>query len=259
MKQLILILYFSFTFQLFAQDIELKIFGVVENDSLPIENAHIINLNSHKGTVSNHKGQFLMITKLNDTLQISAIGFNTQQIVITNGQFFNENLSVKLQLKINLLDEVIIDQHKFTKGINASVLQLPNAGKRPLDQNERNLNYYSQESVPIVILATLLGQSGGIDDIYNIVSGNRKKHRQLKKLLDQDKLKELNQKEIKNIRTHFKDSFFINNLDLPKEKINIFIEYCLSKNIIKLFNNMRYVEIIDVFIKEIDSFNLKTK
>ncbi len=256
MNRPILYFFLLISLKLVAQDNEFMLSGTVKSGAISVENAHIINLNSNIGTVSNKKGYFEITVKLNDTLQISAISYKTSIIIIEKLQMKTKSLVVKLQIKVNELDEVIIDRQKITKGVNASVLQLPNAGKKPLDQNERKLNYYSQESVPIVILATLIGQRGGIDDIYNIISGNRKNHRKVKELLDADKLKEFNRKEIQKIRTHFKDDFFNDKLNLPKDKINIFIEYCLIKNVVELYNDNRYVEIIDVFVKEIDSFNL---
>ena len=131
----------------------------------------------------------------------------------------------------------------------AKSLGLPNADKIPLNKLERNLNYYSQESVAVVILATLLGQQGGIDDLYNIISGNRKRDRKLKKLIDEDKKLELNQEYIQIIRDYFKDDFFLNTLKIPKENIDGFVEFCLPKDIVNLFEKQRHLEVVDIFIQ----------
>lgn len=250
MNQPFLYFFLLISLKLVAQDNEFMLDGTVKSGSISVENAHVINLNSNMGTVSNEKGYFEISIKFNDTIQISELRYITKTVIIDESHLKTKSLKVILQIKVNELDEVIIDKNEITKGINASVLQLPNADKTPLNQNERNLNYYSQESVPIVILATLLGQRGGIDDIYNIISGNRKNHRKVKELLDADKLKEFNRKEIQKIRTHFKDDFFNDKLNLPKDKINLFIEYCLFKNVVELYNDKRYVEIIDVLSKK---------
>ena len=138
----------------------------------------------------------------------------------------------------------------------AKGLGLPNANKTPLNQIERKLNYYSQESVPIVIIATLLGQQGGLDDIYNIISGNRKKHRKLNQLINQDKIDVENQIKIQEIRTHFNDAFFIMDVRIQKESIDAFLNFCLPKNIIFLFKKKRYLDLVDIFIVEGDNFNM---
>lgn len=236
-----------FSIQLWAQDNRSTILGQVTIDSLVIENVHIVNLNTNKGTLSDRYGLFSLSVIMRDTILFSSLQLQSKRIIIQQEHLNQKLLKIELSAQVNKLPEVIIDREKNTKGVNAATLKLPNSGKEPLNQLERKLNYYSQAPVAIVILATLLGQSGGIDDIYNIVSGNRKKDRKLKNLLDEDIQNNLNQEYIQRIRTHFQDDFFINTAHIPKEKINSFIEYCLPKNIIYLFDRERYLEIIDIF------------
>jgi len=87
-----------------------------------------------------------------------------------------------------------------------------------------------------------------------LVSGNRKKDGKLKNLLDEDMQNKINQKNIQIIRNHFQDGFFIKTNHIPKEKINSFIEHCLPKNIIYLFDQGRHLEIMDIFISECNNF-----
>lgn len=244
------IIFIFFTSIICAQENRLIILGKATNKSLPIENVHIINKTTNKGSLSNSLGDFQIYVKVNDTLIFSNIQFNTKIVIINNNIIKNKHIEVSMTLKTNVLDEVLVEQHKNM----AKSLGLPNAGKKPLNKLERNLNAYSQEPLAIVILATLLGQQGGIDDIYNIISGNRKRDRKLKSLIDQDKLKENNQKYILKIREHFQDDFFISTLKISKENINAFINYCIPKNIIFLFNKKRHLDLVDIFITESQTF-----
>ncbi|MCF6296946.1 MAG: carboxypeptidase-like regulatory domain-containing protein [Flavobacteriaceae bacterium] len=259
MNRLYLMFFFLFVIKIQAQDNRHPIHGFVTNDSLPIENVHIINKTTSKGTISNYNGKFNISVKENDTLIFSSIQYKTKWIIVNNQQLKNKSLKIILFQKTNNLPEVIVKNM-------AKSLGLPNADKTPLNKLERNLNAYSQKSAPLVFLdALLLGpilnnipfvkqRKGGIDDIYNIISGNRKRDQKLKKLIDEDQELETNQKYIQNIRNHFQDDFFINTLHIPKEKINLFIDYCLPKNIIYLFNKKRHVEVVNIFIKESEDF-----
>ena len=152
--------------------------------------------------------------------------------------------------KTNELQEVVIVKRKNI----AEGLGLPNAGKKPLNKLERNLNAYSQASLPIVILATLLGQQGGLDDIYNIVSGNRKKDRKLKNLIDHDKQTETDRVNIQLIRTHYKEDFFIYKVKIPGKSIDDYINYCLSKGIVFLYERGRFLEVMDIFIQSKENY-----
>lgn len=250
MKKFYLFPFLIFTLSLFGQVDRILISGVVKSNSLPLVNVHVINLSSNKGSLSNQNGEFKISVKENDTLIFSNIQYAVKELIITN-EIINKNLlPIFLKIKINELDEVIVEESKNI----AKALQLPNAGKKPLDKLERNLNHYSQANVPIVILATLLGQRGGIDDIYNIISGNRKKDRKLKELLEEDIKSEVNREYIQKIRNHFQDEFFIEEILIPKEKIDMFLYFCLPSDVISLFQKGRYLDLIEIFIGESNSF-----
>jgi hypothetical protein len=59
-----------------------KVSGSIVNDnnSLPIPNVNIINLNKVRGAVSNDKGYFEIEASLNDTLHLTFIGFQSLKI-----------------------------------------------------------------------------------------------------------------------------------------------------------------------------------
>ena len=255
MKQYQIIFVFLLIFcfaRIYSQDKSLLLSGEVRYDSMAVENVHIINISSKRGSLSNQLGEFHISVKENDTVIFSDIQFLIKEVIITNEIIKNKSLVIFLEPKNNELDEIVLIESKNI----AKALQLPNAGKKPLNKLERNLNHYSQASLPVVIIATLLGQRGGIDDIYNIISGNRKRDRKLKLLRDEDRKYELDQENIQKIRDHFQDEFFVQTLRIPNKKTDAFIRYCLPKNIVYLFNKSRYLEIIDIFIAESTSFKL---
>lgn len=253
MKNLFLVA-FLITLNLSAQDRTVVLFGKITSDSLAVENVHIINKSSNRGTISNKNGTFNLTVKENDTIHFSDIQFKTKTVIITKQDVQNEILNVHLIYKTNKLEEVVL--YNMAKS-----LSLPNADKKPLNKLERNLNAYSQKSTPMVFLdAFLLGpilnnipfikpRKGGIDDIYNIISGNRKKDRKLKKLVDADKDYELKQDNIQIIREHFTDDFFNFTIQIEKDHIDNFIDFCIPKKIEELYKKQRYLEVMDIFIQ----------
>ncbi len=233
-----------------AQETGTLISGEVKNDSLPVENAHIINKNTQKGSISNAKGQFKITVNDKDTLIISDVQFQNKIIMINQDHLLKKFIQINLLELTNELDEVIVMQYDDM----AEELGLPNAGKKPLAKIDRNLNAYSQKSTPIVILQALMFKPGGIDDIYNIVSGNRKRDRKLKQLMDEDKELAMNKIHIKTIREHFGDDFFAKTLTIEKEQINQFIQFCLPKGIVNLYEQGRLIEVIDIFLQNKDAY-----
>lgn len=79
--------------------------GVVQDEfSMPIENAFITNLSSKTHAHSDELGKFTIErTKVNDTLQINALGFKKTTFVITD-----ETLNVILKSSVYELDQVVV-------------------------------------------------------------------------------------------------------------------------------------------------------
>lgn len=250
MKALSFWIIFCLPVFIFSQENRTLISGTIRNDTLGIENAHVINKTSNKGSITNKLGQFKISAKKGDTLIISDIQYQGVIIVLNARQIKDANLDIELEVLTNELEEVVLRQY----GNMAKELGLPNAGKKPLSKVERNLNAYSQKSTPMVILQALLFKPGGIDDIYNIVSGNRKRDRKLKKLLDEDFRQEQNNTIGTQIRAYLKDDFFIKEVKIPEELIEPYIRYCMSKGLPRLYREERLIEVIDIFLKNKEEF-----
>ena len=245
MNQLYVLPFLFICFLASAQENRIVISGEVKNDSIPIENAHIINKTSRKGSVSNAAGQFKISVTDKDTLIISDIQYQDRIIMVTQDHLLTKFIEINMLELTNELDEVVVQQFDDM----SEELGLPNAGKKPLNKLERNLNHYSQKSTPIVILEALLFKPGGIDDIYNIVSGNRKRDRKLKQLIEEDQLNEQKSSYVKILRNEFQDDFFIKEVKIQENEIDSYIYFCLSKGIGPLYEKGRLIEVIDILIK----------
>ncbi len=82
-KQLTFILLLSISTKIFAQEKQIVISGNIINDALSVENIHILNKTSNKGTIANKYGEFKIPIKANDTLIFSGIQFYKKEVLIT--------------------------------------------------------------------------------------------------------------------------------------------------------------------------------
>ena len=53
-------------------------------DNRLLSAAHVLNLNTVQGTITNDKGYFELPTKVNDTILVSYLGYSSIKIKITN-------------------------------------------------------------------------------------------------------------------------------------------------------------------------------
>jgi hypothetical protein len=190
------------------------------------------------GTISDAFGKFKLPAQLYDTILFSDIEFKNIQIIVTESNMYEKYLEIDFQVNINELAEVIIANNM------AGALGLPNADREVMSQAERKTNYYKK--------------GGAISKLQGLVSGEARKMRKLQRLSEEDERTRAYQIQILKIREYYKDEFFINSLKVPEEDINNFISHCIKKGVIQMYRTERYLEIIDVFIGSIESFeNLK--
>lgn len=234
MKQLYILLFSLISIQLYSQGIRVKVKGEIKSDSIPVENVHIYNKTTNRGEISNANGIFQISVRLNDTLLFSNIQYVKKKVIISKKHLERKFITVSLSQSTNELEEIVI--HNMAKSLG-----LPNADKEPLEPTERKINYYSK--------------GGTINNLYGWISGDKKKLKKLQRLKDSDDEDFEKSMIIMDVREQFQDAFFIKSLNISEERIDSFIYYCLDDNFMFLFSKERYIEIIDIFIKNREAFS----
>jgi len=236
MKLITCIFFFCSIFS-FAQ---LKLVGQVTN-SVDVEGVHVFNKTFHKYTITNNKGEFSILTRLNDTIIFSGIQFKLKELVVTPEVISRQSLAVLLEEKVNELDVVYIkptlsgnlfkdaQQIKTKQQVTAKTLGIPNAHVIPPSQAERRLYTATSASSPV-------------DALINAISGRTK---MLKKMVEYAKKNKLENSVVASF-----SQIMIDDFKIPEDKLFDFLYYASSdvlfSQIVKTNSNI----IIYDFIKE---------
>jgi len=246
---LLFILIALLSLKIYGQTERSAVFGKIKGDSIFLENIHVINKNSQKGTITNKFGEFKIPVKENDTLIFSSIQFEFKEHIVSMKEFKSETLAIKLTSKINNLDEIVVINHdlsgflkndlentKLKNQVDEFSLNLPNAGKAPVTEVDflnRKINYYSK--------------GGSLNKLYGWVSGEKKELKKLRSLETESAM-------LLKIRELVTDKYLTETLNIKKEDIPAFIKYCKPKGIINLFQQNKKNEVIDIIMKESRTF-----
>ncbi|WP_457616118.1 hypothetical protein [Lutibacter sp.] len=254
MKKQLTSLFLFFTIVAFAQERNYtSIIGKIYSGNKIVTDAHIINLNNKLGSVSNDYGEFEINVKENDTLLISSIQYEKRKIRITKIHIKKRKLVIHLIPLVTVLDEVFLERlsgnllsdlskapkdtirHNFT--FKASDL----SKKLPVDQS----GILSPPDAEAFTNPIYISGGGGttIPDFYMIAK------RKLKKVLT--KKKQFPEKIVGDLGV----SFFTQQLKIPKEKINNFLQYCEYKNIIEKYYKNDLLAVIQILIDESKAYN----
>ena len=184
--------------------------GQVMYRNVPVPNENVINTTAEKATITNDKGEFLINVKEGDELVFTAINYQIEILKVTAEILAKNRLVVEVDEKVTELDEVTVspeNQKKF--------LQL---------QNEEFKQYtYETDATGEVQNIALDPTVRGMQDGVNFV--NIFKALFLAKSKDTGETRTpLKVSEV--LRQVYDDDFFVQDLQLPQDKIDAFLLYC---------------------------------
>ncbi len=219
--------------------------GLVQSDSVQLQDIHVLNLSTLQGTITNVYGEFRIKVSVKDTLIFSGIQFHTLGLIVDENLVRQRKIKIELKPKIEELSEIELQGHDLdglffidTKRLRDS---LPLVSDRAVDFS--NQGYDDPTSSNYVVPAASL---------VNLVSMIGKKKRKERK--EEANLIQSKRQAPANLRKELGDDVFVNQMAIPKVHIEPFIRYCQKKNILELYVEGRLMEVIDILVKEKENY-----
>lgn len=215
-----------------AQDFNTKIEGQVYSKDGDVAAIHVSNSTRNRGTITDIDGFFTIAAALNDTLVFSAVQFKKKEVVVTLEILKSKKIQILLEETLTQLKEVVVmpynlsgdisrDMNKLETGpiVTASTEKLPNADFKSPTQSERKLYAARTWDAHFYVIAF----TSKLDPLFNYFSGRTK-------MLNQQVARDAKIDLTNQVRKYYSDSLYINDLKIPKNKINDFIYYCEIDN-----------------------------
>ncbi len=226
--------------------------GRVLNDSIAGIELNVVNLSLQIGTITDTYGTFKIPVTINDTLHVSAVNYESRQIVITPVIHSRGKLSFYLTPKINELDEVIVSTINLTGDLTKDSKSIP--FKIYIDPTDLGIPANARPTMTVeerrVYSAT--AGAGPLGSLINAISGRTK---MLKRHLEIAKLRAI----VESNRHKFSDSTFIKSLKIPERYIEDFVYYVFEdQQAIRLVNKGDTLGILEFMLKK-SSLYLKLK
>ena len=262
-KRLTYFIFICFAVQSQAQEVT-NISGLIGGDALSLENIHIFNKTSRKGTVSDKEGAFVIPVILGDTLAFFGIQFYYEEVVINNTHIEDRRMTVYLIQKVNELEVVELKNNNLSGSLNIDAGNV----KKPISMvNESALDFSNidfsvvndidaidRSKAPDPFTGTSAQVQKGISLLFVFKPilkgiskiGERKRSRKKAEKIFEKKI------EVSPdiVRKEMGDAFFINTLKIPLYQIDAFLTYCKSKGLMPLYLKGKKIEFIEALIAE---------
>lgn len=214
-KSIILVLFFI---QTPAQGQELTLVrGKITSKIKELNDVNIINLRSDSTTTTDQKGNFSIFVKEGDTLQFSGLQIITKTVAIDENIIAKKLYVVNLEAKVIPLEEVEIKNYPNINAVSLGILQKPAKTYTPAERRLKTASDFD----PTVSMGLMAGGAVGLDPILNAISGRTA---MLKKELKIEKKEYL----LKKIEYMFDETYFIENLKIPKDYLRGFWYYAVE-------------------------------
>lgn len=192
MKYLLIPLFLLVSFLSHGQD-STVVSGKVLNaaNDRPIENAHVVNLNQVKGTVTNEEGEFEIRAAVNDTLYFSYLGFKSLQVRVTNDWLKYGDVKVKMTELGIALEEVVVSPIQLTGYLEIDAKNIPIYENYRYSISGLNSGYEGGDRSPGAINRVIGAIFNPADALYNIFGKRPKEMKKLREMKDDDAIRNL--------------------------------------------------------------------
>ncbi len=235
----LLSIFFFFLFHLVtAQYIERKVLkGRIVADSIEVENLTVFNITSNVGAVTSADGKFSIKARATDTLYIQGISYESKKYVLTDRDFWLEELEIRLQVRTNELDEVEITPYTLTGIVEVDIKRIQVYGEAFYGLDATIVKNYEDDvrtGTPTNFTNSSHFAPNGANFDFNAmgrgigkllgVKSNPKSYSE--RVFEERRQKNIQTKSFSDhMHERFAHNFFVETLKIKHEDIPIFIQF----------------------------------
>lgn len=243
MRKIVFPLFFLISFLSFSQNdsIPLKLLRgqvIHAEDKTPLSSAHVLNLNSVNGTITDDEGFFELPTRVNDTIIVSHIGYSSIKLKVTNDLLKGNELEIGLYEKPEEVKEIVIRSTKLIGVLEIDVKQVPQDRFTRIKINGLPQAYEIGKPQKRNTASPLAALFQPVDFLYNLFGNKPKQLKKLQKLKKEDDLRKI-------MAGKFDREVMMEYLSMDRQELNELLTDCnYSDYFIKKASDLQMIEAI---------------
>lgn len=200
--------------------------------------AHILNLNTVEGTITDDKGFFELPTRINDTILVSYLGYASIKLKITNDLLKGNELLIALQEKPEEVKEVIIKSTQLIGVLEIDVKMVPKDRFTRIKINGLPQTYEVGKPKGKNFSSPIAALFQPVDFLYNLFGKKPNQLKKLKKLKKEDNLRKM-------LAGKFDREVMMEYLEMDRQELTDLLDDCsYSEYFIKKASDLQMIEAI---------------
>ena len=210
------------------------------NDGKPLLSAHVVNMNSVDGTITDFDGKFEIPAQVNDTIFISYIGYQSIKLKITNDLLKGNELEIAIHEKVVNIDEVTVKSHRLIGVLVVDAKNVPDDSYSRIHINGLPQAYEIGRSYNRNYSSGLAAVFNPVDFWYNKFGKKPKEMNKLRKLKQGDQMRSMMEQK-------YSREIMMDYLDMSRKELNDLLTECNYSN--RFINKASDLQIIEAVLE----------
>lgn len=216
-----------------------------DNSVYYLNQVYVTNITSHNTVYTDYFGAFKIPAKPGDVIRFTSIITDRQDVTVTSDNLQNNSNFVELKVAYYDIQEVVISKFKPTGNLRKDVTSLKTGEKTLALQKMIGIPAPKGDGVPSQL--PVAGFSGGgltfgLESIYDILSGERKKK---ERAMQYERMNGT----ITAIKNYYGNDYFI-NLKIPVNLIENFLQFVYTSDDIYPYIQSNNYEAVAIYIEK---------
>ena len=204
----------------------------------PLKGAHLFNLNSVIGAITNDEGKFELATQANDTIYVSYLGFQSIKLKITNDLLKGNELVIELHEKTEQMEEVVVKSHKLVGVLEIDAKNVPKDKYARIHIVGLPQTYEVGTRARKNYTSPIDALFRPIDFVYNLFGKKPQQLKKLKKLRNDDSLRKM-------LEGKFNRELMMEYLDMDAQELTELLNECnYSDYFIRSASDLQLIEAV---------------
>ena len=213
-----------------------RIINVV--DKKPLQSAHVLNLNSVVGIITNRKGKFKIHAKANDTIFISYIGYQSIKLRVTDDLLKGNELVIAIHVKTTHIDEVTVKAHNLIGVLVVDAKNVPSDNYSRIHIDGLPQAYEIGRPKTKEYTSIVSAVFNPLDFWYQKFGKKPKELKKLRKLKQDDQLRGL-------MEERFGREVLMDYMDMSRKDLNDLLKECnYSANFSRKASDLQVIEAV---------------
>ena len=207
-------------------------------DKKPLDGAHVFNMNSVRGAISDSEGNFTIPARANDTIFLSHLGFQSVKIKITNDLTKGNPLEIALYEQAELIEEVKVQTIQLVGVLEIDSKNVPTDKYTRIHINGLPQTYEVGKPRKKTYSSPVDAIFHPVDFVYNLFGSKPKQLKKLKQMREENEVRDM-------LNSKVNRELMLEYLEMSREELNELLDECnYSEYFVKNASDIQVIEAV---------------